>query len=114
MTLPFRNKQYMHGVTHIDYPRLSCTECMADSTLLTENFTNITVPKWGRICAQVKAKTGIQIVGDDGQASAKGITINWTYSETNLTLQLVLVHRSWFDPSINAIDTQMKAWVAAA
>lgn len=114
MTLPLRNKQFMHGTLHNDYPRLSCNECMADSTLLTENFTNITVPKWGRICEQVLKKVGIQITGDDGQASAKGITVHWTYNETNLTLQLVLVHRSWYDPSVDSIDTQMKSWVAAA
>lgn len=105
---PFAHK------SHISYPHLDCSLCMSDSVLLREDFTNITLPKWHRICDQVHDKTGITISNLSGQASAKGLTVAWDYNSDNLRLTLSLVHRSWYDPSTDNIDTQIKAWVNAA
>lgn len=79
-----------------------------------QTFTNIDAAKWLRIQASVKAKAGIDITTDTGIASAKGITISWTYTQATEALLISLVKRSFFDPSEQTIDTDIAQWIASA
>lgn len=80
----------------------------------SQTFSNIDPAKWQRIQASVKAKAGIDITTDTGIASAKGITISWTYTATTETLLISLVKRSFYDPPEATIDTDIAQWIAQA
>lgn len=80
----------------------------------TQTFQNIDAAKWARIEAAVKAKGGITISNNDGEASAKGVDIKWDYLPDALSLTVTLVSRRFFDPSSAEIDTDLATWVAAA
>lgn len=82
--------------------------------MFTENFTGIDQPKWERIIAAVKDKTGIIITSNVGNGSAKGITISWIYSPIELELSVTLLKRSFYDPSEGEIDTDLKTWIGQA
>lgn len=77
-------------------------------------FQNIDAAKWQRIIASVQAKSGIAIGSDEGQDSAKGITISWLYNPASLELDITLVKESWYDPSAEEIDTDIQQWISAA
>lgn len=83
---------------------------LADS----QTFTNIDAAKWECIKAAVKDKAGISITTDTGVASAKGITISWTYASAAETLLISLVKRSFYDPSETTIDQDIATWIQAA
>lgn len=80
----------------------------------TQQFANVDAAKWQRIIAQVKAKAGIVITKDIGDAAAKGIELSWSYNAATLDLTVTLVKRSWFDPSAQVIDDDIKTWIEAA
>lgn len=80
----------------------------------TQTFSNIDGAKWARIQAAVKAKAGIDASGNVGAGGAKGIQISWNYDPTALTLEILLVKRSFYDPSEQAIDTDIAQWIASA
>jgi hypothetical protein len=82
--------------------------------MFTEQFTNVDAAKWERIKAAVKAKVGITVSSDIGDAQAKGIELSWTYNAATLDLAVALLKRSWYDPSEGEIDTDLKAWVGGA
>lgn len=79
-----------------------------------QKFPGTDLAKWERIKLAVQAKAGITISTDVGAASAKGITIGWVYSPGTQDLTITLVKRSFFDPSEETIDTDIKTWVAGA
>jgi hypothetical protein len=72
-----------------------------------EQYPGITPDHFVRICADIKAKTGIEIDKDAGEASAKGITISWKYDRTTQGLTIQTLKRSWFDPSEDTIDNDI-------
>jgi hypothetical protein len=80
----------------------------------TQSFQTVDAAKWERIKAAVKAKSGITISADTGQASAKGITISWAYDAATIELTITLIKESWYDPSATEIDTDIATWVQAA
>jgi hypothetical protein len=80
----------------------------------THQFSGIDAAKWTRIKDQVKAKVGVTISGDVGEASSKGIEISWSYNATTLNLTITVVKTSWYDPSISVIDTNIEQLVASA
>lgn len=80
----------------------------------TQKFTGIDVAKWGRIVAQVQTKVGITITSDIGDAAAKGIELSWSFNRQTGDLAITLVKRSWFDPSEQVIDDDIKTWIQAA
>lgn len=83
---------------------------MADA----QTFTGIDAAKWERIQDLVKQKAGITIATDGGTASAKGITLLWSYIPALETLAITLVKRSFYDPSEQTIDTDIAQWIAQA
>lgn len=80
----------------------------------TQKFTGVDPDKWSRIKAAVLAKSGISIQTDVGAATAKGITLGWIYAPETGALSVTLVKRSFYDPSEETIDTDIKTWVEAA
>lgn len=80
----------------------------------THQFSGIDAAKWQRIQAQVKAKVGVDVTGDVGDATAKGIELSWSYNATTLDLSITLVKRTWFDPSQSEIDADIASWIPAA
>lgn len=80
----------------------------------TQTFTGIDADKWARIEAAVKAKGGITISHNDGEAEAKGVDIKWDYLPATLTLLITLVSRKFFDPSSAEIDADLATWIAGA
>lgn len=80
----------------------------------TETFTGIDAAKWDRIVALVEAKLGISITSDVGDAAKKGIEVSWTFNRQTGELGITLVKRSWFDPSEQVIDDDIKTWVQEA
>jgi hypothetical protein len=73
-----------------------------------EQYPGITPDHFVRICADIKAKTGIDIAQDAGEASAKGITISWKYDRAAQDLSIQTLKRSWFDPSEDTIDNDIR------
>lgn len=80
----------------------------------THQFSGIDAAKWQRIKDQVKAKVGVDISSDVGDATAKGIELSWSYNAATLDLSIALVKREWFDPSQTEIDTDLDTWIPAA
>jgi hypothetical protein len=80
----------------------------------SQTFSNIDAAKWQRIQASVKSKASIDITTDTGIASAKGVTISWTYTLAIENLLISLVKRSFYDPSQATIDTDIAQWISAA
>lgn len=72
-----------------------------------QEFSGIAPDRFDRIRADIKAKTGIDIAQDAGEASAKGITISWKYEEAAKSLTITTVKRSWFDPPEDVIDQKI-------
>jgi hypothetical protein len=72
-----------------------------------QEFTGIAPDRFERICADIKAKTGIVIAQDEGEASAKGITISWKYDRAKQDLTVQTLKRSWFDPPEDQIDQKI-------
>jgi hypothetical protein len=77
-------------------------------------YQNIAPDRFDRIAAAVQARTGIAVSGDVGEASAKGITISWTYYPQTQTLTVTLVRRiPLIDPSQATILADIDALVGA-
>jgi hypothetical protein len=73
-----------------------------------QQFSGIAPDRFARICADIKAKTGIEIAQDAGEASAKGITISWAYERAKQDLTIQVLKRAWFDPSEDTIDQDIR------
>lgn len=79
-----------------------------------QQFPAIDAAKWQRIKDAARAKIGVVLAADIGDASAKGIELSWSYNAQTLDLTVTLVKRSWFDPNAAEIDTDIATWIGAA
>ena len=61
-------------------------------------FSGVDGSKW--TCAKdlVQREYGIRIGSDQGQASAKGFTLNWNYNAGQQTLRIQCTDSPWFAP----------------
>ena len=80
----------------------------------SQTFTNIDSYKWNRIRAVVEEKAGIEIKGNVGIASGKGITLSWSYNPDSDVLVITMVKRAFYDPSQDVIEADIAAMVEAA
>lgn len=72
-----------------------------------QEFSGIAPDRFARICADIEAKSGIKIAQDEGQDSAKGVTISWKYDRAKQDLTIQTLKRSWFDPPEDVIDQRI-------
>jgi hypothetical protein len=77
-------------------------------------YNDITPERFAAIAAAVKAKTGIVVAGNVGQASGKGLTIGWNYDPLAKILVLTPLKRAWYDPSETTIDADLDELVKGA
>lgn len=62
-----------------------------------KTYIGITPEKFGTICLTAKALSGLDISGTlQGQASAKGVTISWSYDPNANTLTLQCLQKPWY------------------
>ena len=76
-------------------------------------FPNVTAEKWARLEADYAAKMGAPLTQNVSDVSAKGIKVHVDYEPLAETLTVQVLSRSWFDPSMDDINQQLRAWLEA-
>lgn len=76
-----------------------------------ERFDGVTPERMERIRAAVLAKSGLHLAGDEGDASAKGVTVHYAYSQAAQHLEVTLTDRKFFDPDEQTLDNMIHSFI---
>lgn len=72
-------------------------------------WKDVTAAVWEGLQANVKDDIGLVLTGNVGKGSKDGIDFTYTYDPELQMLEIVEVHRAFYDPSEDEIVTKIEA-----
>jgi len=63
-----------------------------------QTFNNVTAQQFACIAQRAQDETGLVLVGNNGEASAQGITIKWNFDPTSQVLTIECIDKPFLLP----------------